>query len=73
MPSSYICPLRIMCTISMPDRMTRLTARWFCSTMLFRYLLYRILIGVSRSVLSASRAARLAPLLPTAIVSGSPF
>ncbi|CAB3774743.1 hypothetical protein LMG29542_08121 [Paraburkholderia humisilvae] len=38
-----------------------------------RYLFWRTLIGVERSALSASSAARLAPLLSTVIVSGSPF
>jgi hypothetical protein len=40
---------------------------------LLRYLDCRILMGVSRSSLMASRAARLAPLLSTVTVSGTPF
>lgn len=50
-------------------RVRRLIARWSCSTRLLRYLDWRILIGVSRSVLMASSAARLAPLLSMVTVS----
>src|SRR5260370_38168753 len=39
--------------------------------MLFKYFVWRILIGVSRSALMASSAARLAPLLSIVTVSGS--
>jgi hypothetical protein len=38
-----------------------------------KYLICWTLMGVCRSALSASSAARLAPLLSTVIVSGSPF
>ena len=70
--------LAIMCMHSMPSRrmraqrkflnpnmgrVRRLIARWSCSTRLLRYLNWRILMGISRSALMASSAARLAPLL----------
>src|SRR5471030_342323 len=42
---------------------TRLMARWSCSTMLLRYLTWRTTIGTSRPALTASMAALLAPLL----------
>jgi len=84
-PSAFICPFLIICIVSMPDRMMRaqrkflnpsigrvrrLIARWSCSMRLFRYLFWRTLIGVSRSALRASSAARLAPLLSIVTVSG---
>ncbi len=60
-----------MCMTSMPDKIIRaqriigpvrrLMARWFCSTMLFRYFLADS-DGDSRSALIACRAARFAPL-----------
>ena len=64
--SSRICPLRIICMSSMPERMMRaqrkllnpiiglmmrLMARWSCSTTLFRYFTCRIVMGVSRPAL----------------------
>ena len=79
---------RIMCINSMPastelaDRndlklsiglVTRLMARWSCSTMLLRYLTWRTKIGTSRPALIASIAALLAPLLSIATLPGSPF
>ena len=78
--------MRIICINSMPvsthltDRnglkfsiglVTRFTARWFCSTMLFRYLTCRTLMGVSPLALISFMAALLAPLLSIVILSGT--
>jgi len=88
MPQSFICPLAIICINSMPlnkmraqrnvlnpniDRVRRLIARWSCSTMLLRYLTWRILMGVSRPAFTACKPARSAPLLSMVTVSGAPF
>src|SRR5471032_3429991 len=81
-------PLRIMCMSSTPAStqpaprndlrlsiglVTRLMARWSCSTMLLRCLTWRTTIGTSRPALTASMAALLAPLLSMATLSGTPF
>src|SRR5476649_2541508 len=81
-------PLRIMCMSSTPAStqpaprndlrlsiglVTRLMARWSCSTMLLRCLTWRTTIGTSRPALTASMAALLAPLLSMATLSGAPF
>jgi hypothetical protein len=54
-------------------RVTCPMARWFCSTVLLRYLTWRTRIGTSRPALIASIAALLARLLSIATLSGSPF
>lgn len=41
---------------------TRLITRWSCSTILFRYLTCRIVIGTAKAALISSIAALLAPL-----------
>jgi hypothetical protein len=51
---------------------TRLIARWSCSTMLLRYLLWRTGIGTSRPALTASMAALCAPRLSIATFSRRP-
>ncbi len=51
---------------------TRLIARWSCSTMLLRYLLWRTGIGTSRPALTASMAALFAPRLSIATFSRRP-
>lgn len=78
---------RIMCLNSMPPgmmraqrkfskpsigRVRRLMARWSCSTPLFRYFFWRILIGAPRPALRACSAARFDPLLSIVTVTGSP-
>src|SRR6202521_5739951 len=70
-------PLRIMCMSSIParvmaadqndlkpsiGRVSRLIARWSCSTTLFRYFTWRSSMLASLSVLHSSIAAVLAPL-----------
>jgi hypothetical protein len=55
------------------DLVTRVTARWSCSTMLLRYLTWRTVIGSAMPPLISSMAALLAPLLSIAIFSGAPF
>ena len=87
LPVARSWPLRIMCMSSMPaivaaadrndlnpsiGRTTRLTARWSCSTMLFRYLILRISMSAAFSALKLSSAAVLAPLLSIVIFSGTP-
>jgi len=53
-------------------RVIRLTARWSCSTTLFRYFTWRSSMQASLSVLYFSIAALLAPLLSMVIFSGLP-
>src|SRR5450830_2113515 len=80
-----ICPFLIMCIVSMPAMMIRalqndlnpsigpvilLTARWSCSTMLLRYLFWRIRMSTQASALMLSMAVVLAPLLSIVIFSG---
>ena len=87
-PCCMSWPLRIMCINSMPARtfladrndlklsiglVTRLMARWSCSTMLFRYLTCQTTIGVSRLALMPSIAALLVPLLSIVTFSGTPL
>jgi hypothetical protein len=52
---------------------TRLIARWSCSTILLRYLTCRTVTGKAIGPLILSIAALLTPLLSIAIFSGPPF
>ena len=82
------CPFRIMCINSIPASthladwndlklsiglVTRLMARWSCSTMLLRYFTCRTMTGVSPRALISSMAALLAPLLSKVTFSGTPL
>lgn len=55
---------RVHSVVQADDRVTRKASLW--------YVFWRILIGVSRSALMASSAARLTPLLSIVTVSGAP-
>ena len=54
-------------------RVRRLMKRWSCSTMLFKYLHWRILTRLFSSVLNCFIAAVLAPLLSILIKLGLPL
>ncbi len=84
-PAQCNCPFLIMCMVSIPPmriralqndlkpiigRVIRFTARWSCSTMLFRYLDWRIRMSTQAPVFTLSMAAVLAPLLSMVTYSG---